>query len=381
MKKNNFMNKQKTTGVGILALLIIALSLIFGPELIEELRLPELLDEFEGRQTTLPSRPVDGLSGDWYSIYFTNPTCPPEAERRGGVDETIAADIRQATLQVDLAGYDINSEPIVQALIDVRQRGITVRVVTDSDNADQPSVRRLRRNGISVVEDNRSGLMHNKFIVIDGRFVWMGSMNFTSNGAHCNNNNIVRFDVPHLAVNYTAEMDEMYVDRSFGPTSPINTPHKDFVYDGVWIENFFGPEIQLAPIIAQRVAAAQSHVHFMAFAFTHEEIGEAMLNRAYDGVEVRGVFELVGSNTDFSYFPPMSQSRLQNINVRQDGNPRMMHHKVIIVDRQTVIFGSFNFSDNANRRNDENIVIIHNAEFAGYFLEEFEAVWNEARQN
>jgi phosphatidylserine/phosphatidylglycerophosphate/cardiolipin synthase-like enzyme len=375
------MNKQKTTGVGILALLIIALSLIFGPELVEELRLPELLDEFEGRQTTLPSRPVDGLSGEWYSIYFTDPTCPPEDQRRGGVDETVAADIRQATLQVDLAGYDINSEPIVQALIDVRQRGITVRVVTDSDNADQPGIRRLRRNGISVVEDNRAGLMHNKFIVIDGRFVWMGSMNFTSNGAHCNNNNIVRFDVPHLAVNYTAEMDEMYVDRSFGPTSPINTPYEDFVYDGVRIENYFGPEIQLASIIAERVAAAQSHIHFMAFAFTHEEIGEAMLNRAYDGVEVRGVFELVGSNTDFSYFPPMSQSRLQNINVRQDGNPRMMHHKVIIVDRQTVIFGSFNFSDNANRRNDENIVIVHDAEFAGYFLEEFEAVWNEARQN
>jgi phosphatidylserine/phosphatidylglycerophosphate/cardiolipin synthase-like enzyme len=372
--------KQQTTAVGILALLIIALSLIFGPELIEELRLPELLDQLEDRQTQLPSRPADGLSGDWYNIYFTDPTCPPEDQRRGGVDEIIAADIRQATLQVDLAGYDINSEPIVQALIDVRQRDITVRVVTDSDNADQPGIRRLHRNGISVVEDNRSGLMHNKFIVIDGRFVWMGSMNFTGNGAHCNNNNTVRFDVPHLAVNYTAEMNEMYVDHSFGPTSPINTPHEDFVYDDVRIENYFGPEIQLAPIIAERVAAAQSHIHFMAFAFTHEEIGEAMMDRAYDDVEVRGVFELVGSNTDFSYFPVMSQSRLNNIHVRQDGNPRMMHHKVIIVDRQTVIFGSFNFSENANRRNDENIVIVHDAEFAGYFLEEFEAVWNEARE-
>jgi phosphatidylserine/phosphatidylglycerophosphate/cardiolipin synthase-like enzyme len=372
--------KQQTTGVGILALLIIALSLIFGPELIEELRLPELLDQLEDRQTQLPSRPADGLSGDWYDIYFTDPTCPPEDQRRGGVDEIIAADIRQATLQVDLAGYDINSEPIVQALIDVRQRDLTVRVVTDSDNADQPGIRRLRRNGISVVEDERSGLMHNKFIVIDGRFVWMGSMNFTGNGAHCNNNNIVRFDVPHLAVNYTAEMNEMVDDRRFGPTSPINTPHEDFVYDDVRIENYFGPEIQLAPIIAERVASAQSHIHFMAFAFTHAEIGEAMMDRAYDDVEIRGVFELVGSNTDFSYFPVMSQSRLNNIHARQDGNPRMMHHKVIIVDRQTVIFGSFNFSENANRRNDENIVIVHDPEFAGYFLEEFEAVWNEARE-
>jgi phosphatidylserine/phosphatidylglycerophosphate/cardiolipin synthase-like enzyme len=375
------MKKQKTTGIGILALIIIALSLIFGPELVEELGLPQLLEQIEAGQTQLPSRPADGMSGEWYDIYFTNPTCPPEEERRGGVDEIIAADIRLATFQVDLAGYDINSEPIVQALIDVRQQDRQVRVVTDSDNADQAGIRRLRRHGISVVEDNRSGLMHNKFIIIDGRFVWMGSMNFTSNGAHCNNNNIVRFDVPHLAVNYTAEMNEMFDERSFGPSSPINTPHEDFVYDGVRIENYFGPEIPLTPVIAERVAQAQNHIHFMAFAFTHEEIGEAMLDRARNGVAIRGVFELVGSNTDFSYFPPMSQSGLPHIEVRQDGNPRMMHHKVIIIDRQTVIFGSFNFSENANRRNDENIVIIHDAEFVSYFLEEFEAVWNESRQN
>jgi hypothetical protein len=46
--------KQQTTAAGILALLIIALSLIFGPELVEELRLPELLDEIESGQTHTP---------------------------------------------------------------------------------------------------------------------------------------------------------------------------------------------------------------------------------------------------------------------------------------------------------------------------------------
>jgi phosphatidylserine/phosphatidylglycerophosphate/cardiolipin synthase-like enzyme len=75
----------------------------------------------------------------------------------------------------------------------------------------------------------------------------------------------------------------------------------------------------------------------------------------------------------------MQDSGLETVQVRQDSNPHIMHHKVIIIDRETVIFGSFNFSDSANRRNDENILIVHDPVFTGYFVEEFETVWQEAK--
>lgn len=104
-----------------------------------------------------------------------------------------------------------------------------------------------------------------------------------------------------------------------------------------------------------------------------------MLAQAEAGVTVRGVFETVGADTEFSYFPVMREAGLPSLEVRLDGNSYMMHHKVIILDRETVIFGSFNFSDSANRQNDENIVIMHDAAFAAYFVEEFEAVWAEAK--
>jgi phosphatidylserine/phosphatidylglycerophosphate/cardiolipin synthase-like enzyme len=105
-----------------------------------------------------------------------------------------------------------------------------------------------------------------------------------------------------------------------------------------------------------------------------------MLGRADAGVVLRGVFETVGSDTGYSYFPLMAQEEMmmENIRVRTDGNSHIMHHKVIIIDRETVIFGSFNFSDNANRRNDENIIIVHDPTFASYFVEEFDTVWAEA---
>lgn len=324
-------------------------------------------------------RRVVETDGPWYDIYFTDPSCPPPEERRGGIDEIIADDLLLAQSNVDVAAYDLDSEPIVDALVELRARGLPVRVVTDTDNEDLFSIRRLRRNGISVVTDDRSGLMHNKYIVIDEAVVWTGSLNYTSNGAHCNNNNAVRFDIPALAANYRSEMDEMYEDREFGPTSPAQTEVARVIVNDVLVESYFAPEEELAPIIADYVAQAQEEILFMAFAFTEETIGSAMLDRALEGIRVRGVFETTGSETEFSYFGRMRDARLPNLQVRQDGNPRIMHHKVIIVDGEVVIFGSFNFSASANDRNDENVVIVHDAQFASYFEEEFNWVWAEAR--
>jgi phosphatidylserine/phosphatidylglycerophosphate/cardiolipin synthase-like enzyme len=118
----------------------------------------------------------------------------------------------------------------------------------------------------------------------------------------------------------------------------------------------------------------------MAFSFTNEEIGEAILGRAEAGVTVQGVFENVGSDNKDGYYPILAAMSLQNLEVRLDGNPRLMHHKVIIVDRQTVVFGSFNFTASANRNNDENILIVHDPTFSRYFVEEFSRVWEAARK-
>lgn len=363
--------KKRNAGGALLVLILVVLSVLVGEDLLSELGLTGGFNA----PVVVSEQPA---TADWYEIYFTNPTCPPEDQRSGGLDAIVAEDIAQAEVRADVAAYDLDAEPIVDALIGLAEQGVVVRVVTDTDNEDLVGIRRLRRSGISVIPDDRSGLMHNKFVVIDGRFVWMGSMNFTTNGAYCNNNNLVRFDSPRLAANYTAEMDELYVERLFGPRSPLNTPNEQLNIGGVRLENHFGPEKELAPIIAQSINGAEEEILFLAFSFTNEQIGEAVLDRADAGVTVRGVFETVGSDTEFSYFPPMQAANLANLSVRTDGNPRIMHHKVFIIDRATVIFGSFNFSDNANQRNDENIVIVHDPTFAGFFVEEFEAVWNEA---
>ena len=67
--------------------------------------------------------------------------------------------------------------------------------------------------------------------------------------------------------------------------------------------------------------------------------------------------------------------KLEGLQVRLDRNRGAMHHKVIIIDGERVIMGSYNYSRNANRYNDENIMIIDNREIAGRYLAEFKRLW------
>jgi len=102
-----------------------------------------------------------------------------------------------------------------------------------------------------------------------------------------------------------------------------------------------------------------------------------MLERAEKGVLVRGVFDesQAKSNLGGEYEHLLESG----VEVRLDGNPRGMHHKVILIDDRIVVTGSYNFSNNAKTRNDENTLIVHSAEVAALYREEFERVWGEAK--
>jgi phosphatidylserine/phosphatidylglycerophosphate/cardiolipin synthase-like enzyme len=93
-----------------------------------------------------------------------------------------------------------------------------------------------------------------------------------------------------------------------------------------------------------------------------------MMAKSDQGVEVAGLFEARGANSPYSECPRLLD---YGIDVRLDGNPRVMHHKVMIIDSQTVVTGSFNFSANAAEDNDENVVIIHSPAVAAYYEAEF----------
>jgi len=66
------------------------------------------------------------------------------------------------------------------------------------------------------------------------------------------------------------------------------------------------------------------------------------------------------------------------VDVRLDGNPANMHHKVILIDGEVLITGSYNFSRSAEMRNDENLLVVHNPQLVAQFMQEFDRIYEIA---
>ena len=68
------------------------------------------------------------------------------------------------------------------------------------------------------------------------------------------------------------------------------------------------------------------------------------------------------------------------LSVYVDGYPdTLMHEKVIILDNSVVIAGSYNFTRSADKRNDEQVLVIQSREVADQFLAEFNKILEEAK--
>jgi phosphatidylserine/phosphatidylglycerophosphate/cardiolipin synthase-like enzyme len=309
------------------------------------------------------------------AILFTAPDSPSAGTYRGGPDEALREAIDEASETIDLAVYDFNLWSLRDALLRAADRGVRVRVVTDSDNILRPEVAELEEAGIPVLGDRREPLMHHKFTVIDGDEVWSGSMNYTVTDAYLNDNNLIRIRSAELAASYTREFEEMFIEDRFGALSLGDTPQREMTVDGVRLEVYFSPDDGAAARIGELIRGAEDSIDFLAFSFTLDSLAEAMIERAVGGVEVRGVFEEGQSGNIGSRHIDLLGA---GIDVRLDGNPRNMHHKVIVIDEAIVITGSYNFSTSAEESNDENVLILWDERVASLFLIEFERVFSQA---
>lgn len=320
-----------------------------------------------------------GAAKDFWQVYFTQPSGSSNAATyNGGIDMALAAALSRVQTSLDIAAYEFNNPLLTQAVLDARARGVRVRVVTDNNDGlgdDNTTLHQFVEAGIPVVTDERSALMHNKFMILDSSEVWTGSWNYTINDTYRNNNNALVMRSQRAVQNYQTEFNEMFAEGQFGPTSRANTPSQTFTQNGVSIGIYFAPEDDVIEAMIEAIEQAQSSIQFLAFSFTLDDVAQAMLARASAGIEITGIFERTGSETQFSELRPLFCAGLD---VRQDGNPYILHHKVFIIDGHTVVTGSFNFSANATNSNDENLVIIQDVDLAAQYAAEFDRRWAES---
>jgi phosphatidylserine/phosphatidylglycerophosphate/cardiolipin synthase-like enzyme len=338
------------------------------------LSIPKPLDS---ASTSTASGTVQGDGS--LQVFFTRPQASPQEP--GNIAQKLAGFIDQTQKTLDVCAHELDNKVITEALVRAVKRGVQVRLVTETQYLDESGIQALKAVGVPVVDDQRdSALMHNKFMVFDQGSVWTGSMNFTENCAYRNDNHGIYIRNPQIAANYATKFAWLFEQKKFGgkPNSTARIPNPVVTLgDGTVIENYFSTHDKVADRLIDKINQANRSIRFLAFSFTHDGMALAMLRRSASGVLVQGVFEKTQAVPPYSEFDRLQQAGLS---VFHDANPRNMHHKVIVLDDETTVAGSFNFSDNADTRNDENVVIIRSQDVAKRFQEEFQRVFSDAQQ-
>ena len=145
---------------------------------------------------------------------------------------------------LDVAIYEFNLRNVAEAMAHAADRGVRVRMVTDSDTiadrdtSTQAALDVVRQAGIPIVPDNRRPIMHHKFTIVDGEWVETGSANYTDREAYRNDNNAIIVQSRSLAENYTAEFEKMFGGQ-FGSAKPRGVPHPILTIGGARVENYF----------------------------------------------------------------------------------------------------------------------------------------------
>jgi len=339
---------------------------------------PESVDPLPVTETPNPVTPANR----WWDVYFTDPLVVKNPDViAGSIEEKLIQLINDAQTSIHIASFEFNLTPVAEALIAAKNRGVDVKWMADDKNGTQYDTQPgrgqfalLKAAGIEVKDDARTALMHNKFWIFDGQIAWTGSTNITSNGIFKQNNNVLVIRSPEIAYIFEREFQEMWSGQ-FGPRAPSTVNNQWVVLDGTPIQVLFSPEDHIVNNLIALVNDAQTSIRFLAFSFTDYPLAKAMIDKSKAGVDVKGVYETFGSTGDRS---ELKTFWCAGVPVRQDGNGSFLHDKIIIVDNTIVVTGSLNYSSSADDANEENVVILDNAEIASLYLQEFEKLWDQA---
>ena len=388
-----------------------------------------------------------------------------QLERTGdNLEAVIIEEIAAAKSTIDLAVQELNLPLVAQALVDSHRSGVKVRVILDNNysrplsNLNPSEVRKLERrdrlkyeqflelvdldrngrlsaseisqgdalvilrnSGIPLIDDTAdgskgSGLMHHKFMVVDGKTIITGSANFTLSGIHGdfqnldtngNVNHLLRIDNREVASLFTEEFNYMWGDgdaggtNKFGLAKPWRSP-VTITWDNTKVTIQFSPvsnskdwHLSSNALIGKVINNATNSLDLAVFVFSDQAIADILQQKQQQGVEISGVFD---SGFAFRYYSEvldlLGAVSYRNCQAEDNNNPwakplervgvanlpmgDKLHHKLALIDKQTVISGSQNWSQAANNNNDETVIIIHNLTLAQHFDRELQRLYESA---
>ena len=136
---------------------------------------------------------------------------------------------------------------------------------------------------------------------------------------------------------------------------------------------YFTPPSGAAAGVVNAIDASQREVLVQAYSFTHNGIAQALLRAHRRGVAVRVLLDEKSHATNRYVIDLLSG---EGVSLRGDGKHAIAHNKVMVIDDLVVVTGSFNFTNAAETRNAENLLILKSPELAAAYKTQWQLHWD-----
>jgi len=151
-------------------------------------------------------------------------------------------------------------------------------------------------------------------------------------------------------------------------------PPEPVCVDKAGIDACFTPGEDCTASVAEQVANAKKEILVQAYSFTSAPIAKALADAHKRGADVRIILDKSNRSQKYSSYTFFKNA---GVPVYIDAKHAIAHNKIMIIDRETVITGSFNFTMAAQEKNAENLLVIKSPELSAQYIDN----WNEHRRH
>ena len=301
--------------------------------------------------------------------------------------------IRTAEKNIDFAIYGLQDQDVIlNSLISAKKRGVKIRGIVDKDELSFYKDSHLLFKYFDGIKNDKclpiakkeqddkftrskNALMHNKFFIVDNKYVWTGSTNISAACMTFNANTAITIKSPEVADVYKREFEQMYLQNKFHNEKLLldNTEKISLNKGKTLVSIYFSPKAEvLTNQIRPLIQNSKDSIHIAMYYLTHKRIVEDLIEAKNRGVDVKIILD--GSFVRDGY-APHEKLREAGIPVKIENWRSKLHSKNAIFDGKIVALGSTNWTSTADLVNDENMLIVYDEKIAEKVEKNFQNLW------
>lgn len=280
----------------------------------------------------------------WLIFATLHPTLPSQKSPLIFYSNQLRDDLKQVTLQalksakksITIQIYGLTDEDVLTLLKKKVDEGVEVAIFYD------PSASKSLPQSLPSFPVKTGGLMHRKILVIDERLILLGTANLTSQSLKMHDNLVLGIWDPQFAHFLSASRDDQ----------------GNFEVGGCELTTFLLPDFEEKGVneLVGRIGKAQKEIQVAMFTLTHPKIVDRLVGAIQRGVKVSIAIDrytALGAS-----LKAITKLKMAGAEILTSTGSQLLHHKWALIDSDTLILGSANWTQSAFSRNQDCLLVI-----------------------